>query len=165
MRKRCQHTGPLGPCNQFAIDESDYCERHSKEKQRKVNYLLTDPELRKKYAHHSRAENLETIRQEVVLLRALINERLNLARTDAEKISAFNVIHPALSTLNKMVESLSKLERSSGVVLEKEAIRNLGNQIIDILIDELKDIPNRDSVIDRIAHKIAKAIADAQNTD
>lgn len=163
MSNRCKHSGPRGQCPQSALDGSSYCERHTSEADRVRGYLLADPELRERFEHHSRSECLDTLREEVVLLRALINQRLDLAATPAEKVSAFAVVHPALSTLDKLVNSLSKLERSTAVVLEKEAIQRLGQSIVKILIEELNDVPGRDSIIDKISSRIAKAIIEARN--
>ena len=113
----------------------------------------------------SGSESLETVKDEVILLRTLINERLNLARTEADKIVAFQTIHPALSTLNKLVESLGKLERQTNVVLGKGALNKLSDTIVQILVEELCDIADYESIIDRVASRIASEIAGARNED
>lgn len=165
MSRRCKHSGQRGQCHSAAIDCSDFCERHSSESDRIMSYQLSDPDLKGRFEHHSRSECLQTLRDEVVLLRSLVNQRLDLAKTDAEKISAFAVVHPALSTLDKLVNSLSKLERQTAVVLDKAAAQRLAVDIGKILIDELNDVNDRDAIIDRVSKRIAQAIMDARNEE
>jgi signal transduction histidine kinase len=124
------------------------------------SYKLSDPELRARFDHHADSDSIETVRAEVVLLRTLIDERLSLARTEADKIAAFQVIHPAISTLNKLVESLCKLEKSTHLVLGKEALNRL-----TILIEELSEVEGYTDIIDRVAGRIAAAISESRNTD
>lgn len=110
-------------------------------------------------------DSIETVRQEVLLLRALIDERLDLARTEADKITAFQVIHPAISTLNKLVESLNKLDRQTNEVLDKGALTRLGDDIVTVLIEELCHIDGYTDIIDRVGSRIADAIAGARNEE
>ena len=109
------------------------------------------------------SESLGTVRDEVILLRALINERLDLAKTEADKIVAFQTIHPALSTLNKLVESLSKLELQTDVVLGKAALTKLCDDIVTILIEELSTVEGYTDIVDRVAKRISDAVASSRN--
>jgi signal transduction histidine kinase len=129
------------------------------------SYYLADTKLRARFDQLSGSESLETVKDEVILLRTLINERLNFARSESDKIVAFQTIHPALSTLNKLVESLGKLERQTNVVLGKGALNKLSDTIVQILIEELCDIEDYESIIDRVASRIASEIAGARNED
>lgn len=166
MSSRCQHSGPRGQCSHPSVDGSDFCKTHSNEDSRIRGYLLENPELKARFVHHSAdSESLETVRQEVRLLRTLIDDRINLAQTPAERINAFSVIHPAISTLNKLVESLNKMERQADIVLGKSALLKLSDDIVTILIEELAGIPDYTDIIDRVAERIAGAIADAHNEE
>lgn len=163
MNQRCQHSGPRGQCPQAAVDGSKFCSRHCNEADRLRGYRLSDTSLRARFDHFSDSESLETVRDEVILLRSLINERLDLAKTEADKVVAFQVIHPALSTLNKLVESLGKLERQTDAVLGKAALNDLCDEIAKILIEELCDMDGFEGIVDRIATRISDAIASAHN--
>lgn len=96
-------------------------------------------------------------------MRILIEERLGFAANEAEKISAFPVIQTAVSNLTKMVEILSKLEKQTDSVLGKDALRDLGDSIVEILIEELASVYDSEGIIDRVAGKIGNAIATAHN--
>lgn len=165
MSQRCQHSGPRGQCSRPVVDGSKFCLSHCKESERMRGYVLSDEGLRQRFDDMSAMDSIETVRQEVRLLRALIEDRVNLARNEAERITAFQVIHPAISTLNKLVESLRKLEIQTNEVLGKGAISKLGDEIVTILIEELCHLEGYTDIIDRVAARIADSLAAARNED
>jgi len=98
-------------------------------------------------------------------MRILIEERLGFATNEAEKISAFPVIQTAVSNLTKMVETLSKLEKQTDVVLGKQALNVVLSDIVEILIEELSNVYDSENIIDRVASRIGTAIAVAHNQE
>ena len=96
-------------------------------------------------------------------MRALIEERRSFCKTEAEKIAAFPIVAAAVSNLNKMVESLSKLERQTDSVLSKDALNLLLDEIVEILIEELASVYDSESIIDRVASRISTSIATSHN--
>jgi hypothetical protein len=162
---RCKHTGIRGQCLGNPVEGSDFCGKHSKEEHRLRGYYLKDPELRKRFEHHAAASSIDTLREEVVLLRTLIHNRVDLCSNDAEQIVAFQAVVSALGTVEKLVNSLSKLERLDSLVLDKAALNDLGDKIVEILTENLKDIPDRDRIVDRVAEAIANAIVEARNKE
>jgi len=163
MSEQCEHTGPHGQCSHPKVDGSDYCARHSKESDRIQGYRLSSPELRKQFEHFEQSDLLETVRQEISLLRALINDRLNMLDSPAERIAAFQSVAPQLVAVVKSLETIVKLEHQTNVVLGKDALRSLAQEIIKILTEELVEVPDHDSIIDRVAKRIASAIAKSHN--
>lgn len=161
---RCEHSGTRGQCPHQSVDMSPYCSRHSDPNDQIKGYRLASPELSKRLGHDITDEDaLLTVKGEIILLRILIEERLNLATSKAEKEAAFSAVVPALNSVNKLVESLVKLGRTTNQVLGKDTIQSLGESIVEILINELNDIPDSDDLIDRIAMKIAEAVVGAEN--
>jgi len=158
----CEHTGPQGPCNSPKVDGSEYCSRHSDESDRIKRYRLSNPELREKFEHHMRADVLTSVREEIALLSAMVHDRLDMIQSKAERMDAFRVVRPALVDIVKCVDTLSKLERQADEVLGKEAIMWLRKEIVKILVEEA-DLEH--SVIDRVAKRIAEAIANARNNN
>jgi hypothetical protein len=147
------------------VDGSDFCARHSNEADRVRGYRLSNPELRERVEQHAGEASLESVRNEIILLRALIEDRLEMASTKAERLAAFQSVTPTLVNVVKCCETLAKLERQNSVVLGKEALMGLGKQIIHILSEELDGVPGYDSVVDRIAARIAKTIAESRNQE
>ena len=150
-------------CPYDALPGQNKCEKHGNQKKIIVGYRLSDPDLKERMDFHSRNELIESVKQEVTLVRALIEQRTNIIDGKAEKIQGFPVIIQATATLERLVNSLAKLERQSGLVLEKSAIQKLGRRIVEILTDALKDVPDRDTIVDKVAKEIAEAIMSTKN--
>ena len=160
---QCKRTGRFGACQYPAIHGSEYCQRHTDPNQETMTYRFTDPELIERMDRHSTSELIQSVRDEVVFMRALIEERRNFAQSQAEKIKVFPELMDAATKLEKLVTSLARLERQTSQVLERPAVQKLGRRIVEILTENLKETPDRDSVIDRIAKEIAKAVLEAHN--
>jgi len=165
MADQCEHTGPRGQCSRPKVDGSEYCGTHSNESDRIKGYQLSNPELREQFEHHSRSDLFSSLGQEIYLLRAMINERLNQIDNPAEMVSALNTVHKPLVDIVKCVETLSKLERQNNIVLGKEALNILNREIIDILVGELEAVPNFETIVDAVARRIAAAIANSRNSE
>lgn len=165
MADQCEHTGSRGQCSRPSVDGSPYCQKHSNEADRIKGYQFSDPELRRQFEHHSRSDLFSSLRQEVDVLRGMINARLNQIENPAEMITAFNAVRPALVDVVKCIETLSKLERQNNVVLGKEALSWLNKEIIAILVGELEQVPNYEPIVDRIARRIATALAESRNQE
>ena len=162
MSDQCEHSGPQGQCHNPSADGSDKCAKHSKEKDRIQSYRLKG-QLRERFEHFSSASLLKTVRDEIVLLQSLIEDRLDLADSPAERLVAFQAVRPALVDVVKCFETLTKLEAQTSVTLGKEALSELGKEVIQILTEELKDVPNYDTIIDSVAAKMAASISNARN--
>ena len=165
MADKCEHTGPRGRCDKDAVDGSNCCGSHSNEAERVKGYRLTSPELKERFEHFSREDLFSSLGQEVRLLRAMIEDRMCQAVTPAERITAFNAVRPALVDVVKCVETLSKLERQNNIVLGKDALSWLSEEIITILIGELEQVPDHERIVDSVAQRISQAIADARNQE
>lgn len=161
----CNHSGPKGQCKQQTLPDSNFCRKHGDERERIRGYRISDPELKERFIHFSQDEFLQSVRQEVILVRSLIEERHSFAKTQAEKIQIFPQIIDATTKLEKLVSTLAKLERQTSQVLEKPAIQKLGRKIVDILTRNLAQVPDRESIIDSIAKEIAAAIIEAHNEE
>ncbi len=163
MSDQCQHSGPHGQCHNPQVEGSDFCDRHSSEKERIKGYQLTDPALRERFVHHGRSA-LEQIRQEIQLLRIMAEDRFNMAETPGERIAAYQFVSNTNVNIVKCEETITKLELSNSVVLGKEALADLSKDIITILTEELQDVPRYDTIVDAIARRMADAIASRRNT-
>lgn len=160
---RCRHTGTRGNCPQAAIEGSVYCAKHSNEADRLKGYRVNNPKLQARLSELDREASLATLRQEVLLLRVLIEEKINFAQTDAELIAVIPTITSAFTTIDKLVNSLDKMQRATSFTLEKPALGRLGEKIVEILIKNLGDLPDRDEIVDRVAAEIAQAIVEIKN--
>lgn len=115
-------------------------------------YRLTDPDIHDSFEHHSKG-TLNSLKSEIVLLRALLEDRLNLCETPAERMSAFPVITNALGTLSKMIDTLQKVEIQSNRLLSVDQVEAFVDKIVAIVASEL---PSDPVLIDRIVTKIGE---------
>lgn len=162
MSDQCEQSGPRGQCHHPKVDGSDFCGRHSNEADRITGYRLSNPELRERVERHG-SVNPSSVQNEIALLRGLIEDRLELVTGPAERMSAFLSVTPQVVSLVKCLETMHKLERQSSVVLGKEALAGLQKKIILILTNELSEVEDYESIVDRVASQIAQAIAGARN--
>lgn len=165
MSDQCEHTGTRGQCPSPKVDGSRYCSKHSDESDRIRGYRLSNPELRDQFEHHSRSNIYASAKEEIFLLRAMVNEKLNSIENRAEFLSSFTNLTPSIVSITKCIETLSKLERQNNIVLGKEALAWLQKEMVSILISELKDVENYERIVDSIAKRIAKAIAESRNQE
>lgn len=117
-----------------------------------AQYRLTNPELLEAFDHHS-SGIVASLKSEIILLRSLLEDRLNLAETPAERMSAFPVITMALGTLAKMIDTLQKVEVQAGRLLSLEQVEKFTESVIEAIVAELPDNPE---LIDRIVSRIEK---------
>lgn len=115
-------------------------------------YRLTDPQLLDSIENHSGGV-IGSLKQEVILLRALIEDRLSLNSTPAEKIVAFSSVTSALATLAKLVETLHKIEVANKTLLPEAELHKFVEAVVAVLAEEL---PSDSDLIDRIISRIAE---------
>lgn len=162
---RCQWITPVGQCTQQALDHSNFCQLHSQGKKSDAlryyhitNHMVADSKLR-----HNAVEEIKDLREEIALARALIETRLNLARDENELIASMGVLHQYLATVEKLVSACHRMDTNLGNLLNKSSLLNLAQEIVNIIAEELADIPDREEIIDKISNKIIAAIGKQDN--
>lgn len=159
---KCLHSGTSGSCPRDAVAGSLFCERHTDEAQRVRNYLIEDAKLREGFERQQSAD-LYSLREEVTLLRTMINDRLNMAKSEAERIVAYREISTWIGTVDKLVNSVNKLEKETSQVLTKETLMAIGAAIVKVIAEEIKSLPDHERVIDAVATRIVPLIEEASN--
>jgi len=106
---------------------------------------------------HQSRQSLLDIGHQIVLLRSIVERRLNMAGdTEAEQISAFNFVAVQLAALTKMSETLIKLSKESGSLMERAEVEAYTDSILGIVIEEIKTLHGFEAVVDRIVARIAE---------
>ena len=159
---KCARSGPNGSCPLDATQDSLFCEKHSNDVALRRNYMLADAKLAGKFDVDP-GNLIYSLRDEVILLRAMVEDRLNMAKTDAEKIVAYSQVGAWIGTLEKLVNSLNKLEKETSQTLTKATLMEIGRQLVQIIADEVSHLPNHEMVIDAISERIVPVIQDATN--
>jgi hypothetical protein len=128
-------------------------------------YHLAEVDSRTRLAELSSHERIKSLREEIALVRILIERRFNLIRTDADLMTSCGTINSMMLTLEKLIKSCHALEQSLGELLSKQAVVRLGQSICEIVIEELQEIEGHEEIIDRIVGRLFPTINGAQNAD
>ena len=160
---KCLHSSTNGSCPLDAIEGSLFCKKHSDDAQLRRNYLLEDKKLRDALEGKLASSALMSIREELALLRVMIEDRLNLAKTDADKLVAYNQITTWIALTDKLTNSVNRLEKEADQVLSKEALMGVAQAIIGLLSEEIKKVDGYEDVIDAVCVRIVPVIEEASN--
>jgi hypothetical protein len=164
---RCQATHKNGQCQWKACEGSNYCEAHggnkaieAKEKEAIKNYQLSKWQARidKKKA----APDLKNLRDEIAILRMMLEERLNACNSGTDLMLHSSAISDMVMKVEKVVASCHKLERNMGMVVDKQAILNFAGRVVQIITLELEGQPDK---IDDIGNRILEEIGNIGEED
>ncbi len=167
--RRCKGNFHHEQCWQIAEYGCDFCIAHggrSKSQfEEKRLYQLADLDNRRRLAELSGDDRIKSLREEIGLLRILIERTMNAARTPAELLSYSTSLNSMFLTAQKLVKSCHELEQSTGELLSKQAVIKLGQKICEIVIEELQGIEGHEEIIDRIVNRLFPTISATQNND
>lgn len=153
---KCKAETSRGPCNNPVKAGSAYCRQHTRDANLATAYRLSDPKLQDAVQYHAKASLLD-ISQQIVLLRGLVERRLNLAGdSNAEKVNAYQFVATQLQALTKMTETLVKLGKESGDLMPKSDVEALVDSVLDIVTDELSKVEGFEEVIDKIVSRVSE---------
>lgn len=161
MTKYCTYVYPkTGQCPNLAVEGEDFCAKHLRDPERldKKLYVLLNHRRRLRHAELSEHDALKSLKEEIAIARALLEERLNGLKSEADTIVAAASLNAHLMTIEKLVVSAHKLEQSMGALLNKPSLFNLANTIIQIILTELDGVKDYEGIIDRISAKIIEAV-------
>lgn len=159
---RCQCTQTqYGQCMNKACEDSDYCIIHggqhaiNKRKKEKLrNYILTKHQAR--IERHKTAPDIKSLRDEVAILRMLMEERLNHCKDDMDLILHSGPISDLVMKIDKLVNSCHKLEGSLGQLLDKQAILTFASEVITVITDNLDDPVKIDAISNGIMEIVGR---------
>lgn len=158
----CLHSSSNGSCPRHTVEGSLFCAVHANEADRIKGYLINDEILKKQFDHHTQGD-LYSLRGEIVLLRSMINQRLNTATNDLERSAVYREVGGWIATLDKLVNSLSKLEEKTSQTLTREALLDFARRVIDVVSQEVKQIDGYEKVIDAIAVRLIEEVGATNN--
>lgn len=157
---QCQANTSRGPCSNPAKEGSTYCRHHSRDANLATAYRLVNPDLKASVERHAKGSLLD-ISQQLVLMRGIIERRLNMAEdTPADQIAAYNFVAQQLANLTKMTEIKVKLAKDSGELMERSEVEAYVDSVIDIVAEEIHGVPEFEKVIDRIVTRIEEIESD-----
>ena len=144
---RCKADLRSGQCEFLSIEGTQYCARHGgisqKDAQLAQNnrkYKLTHlKDLEKTVDQYKHDKEILNLRDDIALLRGLIQEKLNTCTTTTELMLASGLITAILRQVSDTTEKCFKLEQSLGRYLDKSELIAFVQQIIEVINIEISD--------------------------
>ena len=166
MMNRCQWVTSEGQCDRQA-ENGQFCARHGPITPDEAirHYNITNRLVSGTHDRHNAVSQIKDLREEISLCRALIETRLNLATEESEFIASMGILHQYLATVEKLSASCHRMDSNLGNVLDKASVLTLAQELVTIVAEELKEIPGRDAIVDRIAHRLVEAIGTKNNEE
>lgn len=151
-------------CNQNAVEGSKYCAKHSSDPQvgARRQYMLNKAKYQQKYLDFAKSSELRTLTDEIAILRMVMSERLNMITNDSEMLASCGQLASLALTIEKLVKTCHTLESRLGTLLAKPALLGIANDLVQILLLELVNVPNYEDLVDRISEQILKVIVEAK---
>ena len=157
---KCNKITSRGQCRREAVKGSHYCSLHSKSEDMITAYKLNNAELNGDVRHHARA-SLADLSQQVVLMRAIVQRRLNMAGdNDAEQMAAMNFASTQLASIVKATETMVKLAREAGELMSRIEVEEFVDGVVTIVSEELQKASIPETVVDSIAERISDELSE-----
>lgn len=158
---RCQGVIPsLGQCSYVVSEGSEYCSLHGgnnaalkAKKESLSNYRLAMWQAR--LDRQTANPNIKGLRDEIGILRIVMEETLNRCETNFDLIANSQRISDLALKITAVVEKCHRLEGSMGQLLDKKTIIQMANTFITIISEENLS----EEQLDRIAQKILESVS------
>jgi len=166
--RRCTGKAPDGQCVYLALEGEEKCEKHLSHygterfrRQKVERYLIDQQELAASYSRQHDDKNYLDMKDEILLLQALLEQKINSIASKTELITAIPGINALVQRLESMKSTLLKMQRELGKVLGKDALREFVKDLATILDEELVGVENKGVVMEAIADRIMDALDEA----
>lgn len=149
-----------GQCLNVAVEGTTTCPAHGGAANAKVvetrqlnMYRVKKYQARlSEFAEHDKIKGL---RDEIGILRMLIEERMNICHSDLDLMLHSSVLSDLVMKVEKLVTSCNRLEGQLGSMLDKTQALQLGNEVVEIVARHVEN----EQVLEEIANEIIESIA------
>lgn len=170
--RRCQAVVPNGQCLNVSCENSEYClahgGRHGATKAKaEANRMYNLGKWRQAVSKFQDHDQLKSLREEIGLLRVMIDERMNACSDASELLMYSGPLSDMIMKVEKLVTSCNKIETHLSGVLDKTQALQLGQEMVEIIGRHLDTVADKDMLISKISSAIEDnpdvldAIADA----
>lgn len=168
--RRCKASASTEQCWNVAEEGFDYCPKHARHVanpfgEQRRQYQLTQARLRTRLNQITDHEEIKSLREEIGLTRILIEELFNSAKDKSELLLKSATFIGLAQTLERLIKTSHQIEQNLGLLLSKPTVIVLGQQIINILNDELQGIEDYEKRIDKIHGRMFDSIEAITNTE
>jgi len=168
--RRCKAASCDGQCRNVAEDGDDYCRAHlstppAAPARRMRKYLLVKAEDQALLARYVDDDDLKSLREEIALVRMMIQNTLADAQTNMDRINAYSKVNTYMLTLERVMKTSHALEKSLDQLVSKSTLIRLGKQLCHIILDKLEGVPNYEQLVDALIPEIALAVQNISNAE
>jgi len=157
---RCQAVTTKGQCRGVKEPGRETCRMHGGAQKSGIkNYQLT--KFKARLDRIAESPDLKSLRDEVAILRMMLEERLEQCKDSMDLIYSSGPISDLVSKIERTVVSCNKLELVSGALLDKQAIMQFGSELVALLGVEIKD----EALLARLSEKIYATISRTLSCD
>jgi len=154
--RRCQGVKPLeGQCSNKAVEGSNFCPAHGGNKGAEAlvkkelrNYRLA--QFRSRLVELGDNENIINLRDEIAILRYLIEEKMNMCKNSHDLILMSGPLSDLVMKVEKLVNSCNRLESKLGGLLDRAKVLQFAQTIVQIISKYIKDEEALDAVAEEI---------------
>lgn len=156
----CQGASKHGPCSNKPVPDGIYCPIHGgatelkvKERKSLMSYRLD--KWNSRINHHTEHEKLKSIRAEIGILRMMLEEKLSQCHDGHALMLQSQAITNLVLGIKQTVEACHKLEKSQGILLDKQAVLTFASDVIEIVGDVITDEAQLEEISNRIVQSVA----------
>ncbi len=157
---RCQGVMPtIGQCRNKAAEGSLFCYAHGgnkgveAKKQREMkNYRLA--KFRSRAEELGNSEHITSLKDEVALLRMLIEERINSLKDTQELLLCSGPLSDLLMKVATVVEKCHKLDSKLGNLLDRSKVVQFAQIVVEIISSKIDD----PKILDQISSEILQSL-------
>jgi hypothetical protein len=166
---RCQASGKQGQCPYKAEQKVDgtyfsHCIRHNASRRREdENKRMRNFRLglfQQRMEEFADNDQVKSLREEIGITRLLLEEIIRTCQDSTQLVMASNKIADLVLKIEKLVTSCHRLEKSSGMLLDKATIQRLADSIINIISGHVEP-----EVTSQIAMAIMQEIIGSENEE
>lgn len=160
---RCQAMDATGQCRYRRCDPSNYCLRHSgysakAAEQKKNQRMYRLQRYQNRLDELFGSEQIKTVREEIGIMRILLEEILNKCKSADDMILWSDKITAAVGMIERLVMSCQKLEEKSGALLDQGALLNLADGLTTIIGDYVEDPDALKHIGERFLEQVATIV-------
>jgi hypothetical protein len=146
--ERCQAVIPSsGQCRNKAIPGQKYCAAHggathrnkAESEARSRNYCLTQAGIKKSVAEKAQSSGIKSLRDEIAIARVTLEAVLNKCEDAGDLLIFHSQIDRSVATIEKLVTSCHKIEKSMALLLDKQAILVIIGQVVEAITSIIQE--------------------------
>lgn len=154
---RCQGATAFGQCNKLSVPGSDRCPMHNSATTFKNKKIISGYQLTKWRSRLDRladTNGVRSLRDEIGILKMTLESLANRCNDDEDLITNASGLTHLVEKIEKVVLSCHRLEKTTGMMLDKTAALQIAANICEIIGSELTDPKVIESITDKIITQV-----------